>query len=114
MGDGSGRLGDCLRACVASQLDVDRAEVPHFVESTYWLKALGEWLYPRGLSVRWVDPPRFPVRFGQPEVIGLGMSIRGVMHAVVLDAATGALVHDPHPSRDGLLAAPSALLVVST
>lgn len=59
--DGSGVVGDCHRTCIAMILDLDRDEVPHFMEDVPYNLADGapecaaaeqaerEWLRSRGL-----------------------------------------------------------------
>lgn len=96
LGDGSGRLGNCLQAAVASTLDLPLDEVPHFAEVEDWWGALVDFLSAHGVNVY-----RQPASDGPP-VLGLafGQSLRGVMHAVV--CRDGEVVWDPHPSRDGL------------
>lgn len=96
LGDGSGRLGNCLQAAVASALDLPLDEVPHFAEVEDWWRALVEFVQERGSNV-----VLRPASDGPP-VLGLafGQSPRGVMHAVV--CRDGEVVWDPHPSRDGL------------
>lgn len=45
--------GDCLRACVASIMDMDGDAVPHFFEindGEYAMNALREWLQPLGYA----------------------------------------------------------------
>lgn len=87
--------GNCLQAAVASLLDLDLDDVPHFIEHDDWLQYLVDWGRERGYLV--VSRRPDAVRMG----IAYGPSPRGVQHAVVwLD---GAIAFDPHPSRAGLL-----------
>lgn len=106
VGDGSGRMGDCLRACVATLLQIDPANVPNFVEHPDWLRQL---LAFHDGALTHEAPPEFPAGPG-PWVIGCGPGPRGHAHAVILSAADGSLVHDPHPSRDGLAGRPTWIL----
>jgi hypothetical protein len=46
-----------------------------------------------------------------PLCIIRGTSPRGIGHAVVGDTATGEMVHDPHPSREGLVEINSRLYI---
>lgn len=103
IGDGSGRLGDCLRACVATLYRLPAEAVPHFVEHPDWFGALCEWAREDGYTVTY-EGPSFPMYTAHRHVIALGTSPRDpdVTHAVVVDARTGELGHDPHPSRAGL------------
>lgn len=111
-GDGSDGQphGDCFRACVASILELLIGDVPHFVEDgskpgKHWIFELAAWLRLRGLA--YIEAPAdAPSIYGMLHVakvhyIAMGPAARGFGHATVeLD---GDLVHDPHPSRAGLL-----------
>lgn len=108
----AGEAGDCLRTCVASMLDViDPTSVPNFAgigsdDDWGWYIALREWA--RGLGadfsgvrVQWPIP--YEGDNHPSAVIATGKSPRGEwLHSVLVDAETGELVHDPHPSGDGL------------
>jgi hypothetical protein len=84
--------GDCLRACVATVLDLSLWEVPDFaLFGPNWMWAL----------VMFAECD-FDGPFDHTGVwIANGPSPRGVRHSVVYDD-TG-MVHDPHPTRAGLL-----------
>lgn len=114
--------GDCWRTALACLIQVPRDEVPHFIHDYP-----GHKVSPRGelstpwwwlKSVEWVEQqrpgwtlenyaPRFPVYDGDDvpsRVIISGQSPRGDwLHAVICDSTTGELVHDVHPSGDGVL-----------
>lgn len=102
--------GNCFSACVATLLSVPTAEVPYFMGEADWLTPLAEWLRPRGF---------YPVYLRLQEGAGAwrpqglyvlgGESVRGP-HAVV--ARGDEVVHDPHPSRAGLLKHEDATLLV--
>ena len=47
-----GRFGDCLRACVASVLELPYEAVPQFAVADDWVERLQEWLAPRGTQSR--------------------------------------------------------------
>lgn len=87
VGDGSGRIGNYLQAAVASLLELDLDEVPHFAEHDDWLERM---VADHGYQV--VYRPH-PVAFG----LAFGRSPRGVAHAVV--CIDGVLVWDPAPVR---------------
>lgn len=91
--------GNCLAACVASLLGCSLADVCDFSEKG-WLDELTAWLAPRGLyavcfktETDWRPPGLY--------ILG-GKSPRGdFLHAVIARGTT--VVHDPHPSREGVL-----------
>lgn len=120
------QMGDCLRACVASVLDLDPADVPHFVQEGYhagdttddateWYRLLRAFLRPRGLDVLW------PVADDLAEylpwsvldlVLISGPSPRGPFSHIVVGRPDGTVVHDPHPSRDGIDGSPTSFAVL--
>lgn len=93
VGDSSGLPGNCLQAAVASLLELDLEEVPHFALYDDWLERLVDFAHDHGYGVN--NQPERPV-FG----LAFGPSPRGVSHAVV---CSGDETWDPHPSRDGLV-----------
>lgn len=102
-----GLYGDCVRACVASLLDLEAEQVPHFMEGNpgdqVFMDRLFEFLRPLGLY-----PLAFPCNISQ--IHGLdyirgnylmaGWSDKGIGHMVI---ATGRfhVVHDPNPMLPG-------------
>jgi hypothetical protein len=101
--------GDCLRAIVASLLDLPLSEVPHFCaegDGEGWFLRLGLWLQARGLCVVPLLGPQCIDAFH----IAAGPSRRGVRHAVVM--RNGRVVHDPHPTREGIESVDQAFLFV--
>lgn len=107
--DKDGNAGDCLRASIASILDIeDPTTIPNFSDAggNYaWWKVLRDWARERGGDFVTVAP-NFPVPYEGdhlPYAIGSGPSPRGPWpHSVVIDVETGDVVWDPHPSRAGL------------
>lgn len=113
----NGVLGDCLRACVASVLEMDRAQVPHFValgvgdtddEGMEWWDELSDWLNEQGLEAWYISEefydPKFLAHTSYGEVLVSGKTVRGdgkVQHVCVAEP-DGSVLHDPHPSRAGL------------
>jgi hypothetical protein len=108
--------GDCWRTAIACLLDLrEPTDAPHFIHEhadghdTAWWEASVAFVadrVPAGQSLVLIKP-RFPVyedpENGNPHVIATGPSPRGDwLHSVVVDARTGELVWDPHPSRAGL------------
>lgn len=108
-------FGDCFRACVATLLDLPALEVPHFCRrpdpAVQWLKRTQDWLARRGLLYVEVNavPWAYLQRPRRPLVIAGGKSPRGAFgHNVVGEISRDGfrLVHDPHPSRAGLVGEP--------
>lgn len=107
--------GNCFTACVASLLELTIDEVPFFAgHEDRWWDVFVEWLDERGfwpLCYRLTaDTPR-PSGF---YILG-GQSPRkpddpSALHAVV--AHGDKIVHDPHPSRAGLLSRFDAIVLV--
>lgn len=92
-------VGNCFSACVASILEMQIDDVPFFGADELWWDRFQEWLALRGLYAMCIQckPEHAPRGF---HVVG-GKSPRGnFLHAVVAKGET--IVHDPHPSRDGV------------
>lgn len=94
-------LGDCLMTAVACVLEIDPGELPELSvgRAAQWYSILHDALGARGY--RFVelrnDPPVCPAGYA----IAIGPSARtGGNHACV--ALDGDVVHDPHPSDEGL------------
>lgn len=109
------QYGDCMRACVASILDLHISEVPHFLRESkgdpegFW-NGIYDFCEARGLGYLPVQAEFNPTRaadFGGYHIIG-GPSPRGggLLHAVV--GFNGAIAFDPHPSKAGLAGAPKS------
>lgn len=96
--------GDCLRACLASLLEIELLDIPNFAEygddnfgASYraWLHELGL----RHISLTYT-PDIWPT-FKDIPVIIVGKSPRGDgYHAVIFQ--NGVLFHDPYPGMSGL------------
>lgn len=104
--------GNCYQACFASLLELKLEDVPD--EADYWeprmdhraswrlyFPALMNWLLARGYTL--IETEKFAYHGQPPYCILCGPSPRNrdVTHAVV--GRGHEIVHDPHPSRDGLL-----------
>lgn len=111
----NGAIGDCFRCCIASLLSLPASEVPHFCDYDWndpdggkWFRHLNEWLKPKGLCyVELAIPPNGLWDWDEwasagfsPYYVMSGQSPRA-RHSVV--AHKGEVVHDPHPSRVGLV-----------
>ncbi len=90
--------GNCFSACLASILEIPIDEVPLFL-GAYWDGFL-PWLREHGLWVSFYRRSERRVPLGYSIAGGRSMRFAGRMHACV--AYDGMIVHDPHPSRDGL------------
>jgi hypothetical protein len=95
--------GDCLRAAVATVLNLDPDDVPHFVQyvehpegtdSHLWWWALVGFCCAHGWRVDYAGEA--PSGWSLAD----GVSARGHQHVVV--AYDGEIVHDPHPEGGGL------------
>jgi len=106
--------GDCMRATIASVLDLPIADVPHFLakldtkNEEFW-DAVFNFLDARSLGMIFRTDghdPTYAVDMEGYHLIG-GPSPRGagLFHSVV--GKDGEIVFDPHPSRAGLLGNPS-------
>ena len=121
-GDGSdgSEPGNCFAACVASLLGRPLPEVPNFCaagDEGRWWAALQTWLSPLGwyaIDLTWSSDPGQEIPgsvWGTGYIaegallIGSGPAVRGFDHSVVLRATPRGpeVVHDPHPSRAGLI-----------
>lgn len=87
--------GNCLQACVATILQEPLDMVPNFyLFGAVWVKALNLYLSLWALNIERDDDER-------RLTIAVGVSDRGVKHCVLY--VNGTMVHDPHPSRSGLV-----------
>ncbi len=91
--------GNCLQACVASLLELDLEEVPHFASfGEFWFQKMVKWGMDRGFFVLCLDsiPP--------PEIYAImgGPSPRGPFSHSVISGPNNEIVHDPYPTGGGL------------
>ncbi len=113
-GDNGSRPGNCLQACLASIFNLSLDEVPHFVEhGASWYDDMQAWLMQRGyyaLDLLFDDGyiPNVDIR-GYHCLNGI--SPRGIRHSVV--CKDGDMIHDPHPSRGGIVTPTSYRLFVA-
>jgi hypothetical protein len=105
--------GNCLAACIASLLDLSIDQVFDIPEGgkdpDYW-GIVDRWLTERGLGLAYVtvrkegDDERLGATVRIPpdaHYMAWGESPRNLSHSVIY--RSGELIHDPHPSRDGIL-----------
>jgi len=109
--------GNCFSACVASLLELPLKVVPYFMgdkppgepEEWFagflaWLRPLGYWAIPLSVGNGW-----------RPEGLCIlsGKSPRGsFLHSVVARGTDLDVVHDPHPSRAGVLTKDDVVILV--
>lgn len=99
--------GNCFSACIATLLDIPLDAVPYFMGDfsepgeAWWLRFLA-WLKPRGFwAINIACPPGGDWWPDGAYILNAG-SPRGEWdHSVV--AVGREIVHDPHPSRAGLV-----------
>jgi len=99
--------GNCFIAAMASILEVNLADIPDvYCDEDRWpdcAERLLEWLDKHDLDFMYLDIKDFPKDFYWPKGYHLmgGPGPRGPGHMVV--GLDGVMVHDPHPSREGIL-----------
>jgi hypothetical protein len=103
--------GDCFSACLASILEIPIDVVPLFLGPHH--TSFLPWLARLGLGATRYTPPQYTY-LPQGYSIAAGPSKRfgGRLHACV--AYNGSVVHDPHPSRDGLPLGVTEYVVIHT
>lgn len=104
--------GDCLRACIASLLELPAVSVPHFLNGVddashdeEWYEKYLAWLWERSLTYVEVIPDeglRRALKRHAPYVVLTGPSpnANDTLHSVVGRGLR--IAHDPAPSRKGL------------
>jgi hypothetical protein len=108
------QYGDCMRACIASLMDMPICLVPHFLRDAggdapdFWNR-IYDFVEEHGWDFYPSQPAylsRHATQMDGYHIIG-GPSPRGndLLHAVV--GRHGKIVFDPHPSRAGLAGDPS-------
>jgi len=96
--------GDCWRAALASLLDLDVEEVPHFGLYVSWWLESRRWMRSRGVDLAYYYASDWIGADSGPPMVLDGPSPRGPFrHCVVGLPGTGELVWDPHPTRMGLV-----------
>lgn len=104
----NGTQGDCIRAVIASLLDLPIAQVPHFaqderVEVFGFYTQLDEFLEQHGYDMAWNASPIYHLKKGMAIyhcISGPSPRDETVHHAVV--GRNCHVFFDPHPSRLGL------------
>lgn len=106
-------IGDCLRACTASLLDLSLKDVPHFLKIYPGAPPNGmPYFYERWLQYMrshkqepmdvWGPFEKTPKFLGFYMAAGPAARDHGVDGQHVVIMRDGELFHDPHPSRNGL------------
>ena len=109
----NGPESDCLRACVASILEMALDEVPNFVEEDDWMDALARFVRPLGLQPIPLDPGKATDDWAPAGYyIAVGRTVKERYHAVV--GYKGQAVHDPHPTKRGLEAEEYCIFFLAT
>lgn len=101
-------MGNCLNAALASILEIKIEDIPCFedMDEDHWFPALSKWLEDLGFYLICFEYPfHFP-----GYAIDNGISPRGTFHSVIFK--DDKMVHDPHPSRGGLLEIRSVWVLV--
>lgn len=88
--------GNCFRACLATITGLGIDDMPHFedMSADEWWPKFFKWAWDNGWEV--FSHSNAP----DGVAIATGYTKRNTYHAVVVDS--GRMVHDPHPSNDGL------------
>jgi hypothetical protein len=92
--------GNCWRAAIASLLEIDIDSMPAFEDAGHRMFVdTRTWATEQGYSVFTYDADNPPASYA----IAFGQSLRrsDSDHAIVVE--DGVMVHDPHPSSEGLL-----------
>lgn len=108
-----GMPGDCIRTTVANLTGAPYGGVPHFAMQLNWWSAMRRWARSMGGDFICLLPEDVK-RFLSPEdlIIGSGPSPRGDFWHVALYDGKLELVHDPHPSKEGLVSLEECLVLI--
>jgi hypothetical protein len=90
--------GNCMRASLASLFELKIDDIPKFenMKKNSWRREFNFWLKSMNILLKEeYEAPR-----DNQFYISIGMTNRGVLHCVV--SQSGKMIHDPHPSQDGL------------
>lgn len=94
--------GNCMSACLAAMLEIPIEDV-QCEETDNWFKDVNDWLQDNH-QLAMMEVSTIPYWY-RGYFIVCGKSPRGIEHACIGHVKEGrvAVLHDPHPSRDGLL-----------
>lgn len=94
--------GNCWQTAVASVLELEPEQVPHFVKAERdgivedWWKYTFNWLYYHNLYIHNIERHLYT----NEHYLVMGRTKRGTYHVCVY--LNGKMVHDPHPDASGL------------
>ena len=111
VGDAEGREGNCFQACVASLFGLTLDCVPHFVtHGDDWWTLFERWCEERyGFKPVYLLSQEKSAWADNVVNIAMGTTSRGNdIHACIYE--NNDLIHDPHPSRDGLVKTKNIIL----
>lgn len=110
--------GNCFSACVASILELAIDHVPYFMGDADWWDGFSDWIRPLGFYPVMVPlhtsswrPCGWHILSGRsPRASDEDVGKEQYLHSVVAQADR--IVHDPHPSRDGILTHEDTIFLV--
>lgn len=103
--------GNCFASCLASLLELPLESVPDFQEKDWW-GAFKRWLKKRGLAPINLYGGKGYILPRDTLCIAGGKGPRGLEHSVIWKTGghgVAKMVHDPHPSGEGLVGKPRDL-----
>lgn len=120
----AGERGNCFQTCLAALLNLPVHEVPHFMDTdetpVQQHAATARWLAARGWVIVYITPDWLTCEWfalgSTTLLMASGASPRGPWSHVVLGRVTGdgfQLVHDPHPSKAGIVGEPTGYYLVA-
>jgi len=106
-----GKQGNCLAACIASALELDIIDVPNFITSGNWKKAVNKWLNKHyNMGLYFTDKIDYDENYelfqSRPIflVMGFAYADQCSYHCCLgrRHKKSVLIVHDPDPKRGGL------------
>lgn len=110
-GDGE---GNCFAACLASLLEMEIEFTPDFYQlyKSEWFNQFTEWMRPLGMIPYHKSQKDAVLPLHDCYYLVGGTSPRGISHSVIY--LNGKMVHDPHPSGEGLAEIEDVIFMVRT
>jgi hypothetical protein len=95
--------GDCMRACIASMLELDLSQVPNFLAfGRLWYNMMWAFLGVLGWELHYTDFKNKPTENdtinGAIMASVKSLTIEGSTHSVLIDI-NGNVIHDPNPNK---------------